>query len=365
MKICFIALASNYHTIKWANWFSEHGHDVYVVSFADAEIPNVTVYSLNAGISIKDSDLKKLKVLLYGGALRKAVKEINPDIVNVHYATSYGTVAALSGLKGYILSVWGSDVYDFPKKSILHRTLLKYSLWRADYIFSTSKAMANETHKYTKKHVDITPFGVDTELFNPSRKNAFSKDYVIGTVKALHPKYGIEYLLRAASIVLKDRPDIPLKVRIAGKGLMENEHRYKNLCTDLGMDKYVTWLGFIPQEDVAQEWANMDVGIIPSVMDSESFGVSAVEAEACGTPVIISDIPGLMEATKPGVTSVVVKRKNEEELASAIIQLYDNPNQRITMGRAGRQFVENEYELNMCFHKVENLFKKYKKRGRY
>ena len=52
----------------------------------------------------------------------------------------------------------------------------------------------------------------------------------------------------------------------------------------------------------------MDCAIIP--YESESFGVSAVEAQACSCPVIISDIPGLMEATNPGVTSLVVLRGN-------------------------------------------------------
>ena len=74
------------------------------------------------------------------------------------------------------------------------------------------------------------------------------------------------------------------------------------------IDSIVKWLGFISQEDAAKEWANMDIGIIPSVSDSESFGVSAVECQACGVPVIISDIPGLEESTCPGKSSLVVPR---------------------------------------------------------
>lgn len=62
------------------------------------------------------------------------------------------------------------------------------------------------------------------------------------------------------------------------------------------------------KEQAACESANMDCAIIPS--ESESFGISAVEAQACSCPVIISDIPGLMEATNPGVTSLVVLRGN-------------------------------------------------------
>lgn len=358
MKICFIAPASNYHTIKWSNWFASRGHEVHVISFIDAQIPTATVHFIDAGVSVKDSDSKKVKYLLHGKDVRRVVEQIKPDIINAHYATSYGAVTALSGIKDYVLSVWGSDVYDFPHKSPVHKALLKYSLKKAKYIFSTSSAMAEETRKYTNKKIEITPFGVDMTLFNPNKRDHLHKsNFIIGTVKTLEPKYGIEYLLAAAADIRKKRPDIPLRVRIAGKG--SHEEQYKNYCRDLGLENIVDWLGFISQNDAACEWANMDVAIVPSTLESESFGVSAVEAEACGTPVIISDIPGLMEATKPGVTSVVVPRNNSTAIADAVIKLYDEPAERIAIGEAGRAFAKDFYELNECFKKPESLFEKY------
>jgi glycosyltransferase involved in cell wall biosynthesis len=128
------------------------------------------------------------------------------------------------------------------------------------------------------------------------------------------------------------------------------------------MKEITSWLGFISQEEVAKEWANMDVAIIPSTLDSESFGVSAVEAEACGTPVIISDIPGLMEATQPGKSSIVVKRKDERTLAQAIIKLFNNSKMRVDMGSAGRKFVVSKYALDFCFGNIEEKFYKIAKK---
>ena len=142
-------------------------------------------------------------------------------------------------------------------------------------------------------------------------------------------------------------------MRIAGKGTHEEE--YKTLASTLGIDDVTTWLGFIPQEQVAIEWANMDVGIVASTLDSESFGVSAIEAQACGTPVIISDVPGLMEATSPEQTSIVVPIKDEKALAEAIVNLYENPMMRENMGNEGRRFVGENYELNECFEKIYKL----------
>lgn len=356
MKICFLAPANNYHTKKWCTWFFEQGHEIHVVSFIDSAIPNVMVHYINTGIDAEASDTSKLRYLTKARRVKKTVDTINPDVINVHYATSYGTVAALAGLKNYILSVWGSDVYDFPKKSQLHKFLLKFSLSRASFLFSTSQAMADETHKYTKKKIEITPFGVDMELFNPNKRTRGTDDYfVVGTVKALTPKYGIDYLLKAIAIIKNEHPDIPIRLRIAGRG--EQESQYKKLAEDLGISQITTWLGFISQENAAKEWANMDLAIVPSTLESESFGVSAVEAEACGTPVIISDIPGLMEATLPGVTSVVIPRRNEEALANAIVKLYNDSEERLTLGVEGRKFACSTYELNKCFEKPECEFK--------
>ena len=503
MNICFVGPANSAHIIKWCKWFSEHGHNVHVISFSPGEIENATVHLIDLKVDANGSDAGKLKYLTTGRQIKKLINDIQPDIVNAHYATSYGIAIALSGIKEYVLSVWGADIYDFPRKSPLHRALLKYSLWKAPHLFSTSKAMAKEAGKYTKKKFEITPFGVDLNLFNPDRRtrdmdipvsigmvktsadlcdtdflfrtaaiisrdnpdlrikiriaeselpreknkqpekapgtentnviiekvskeqmaSARTKldaaavlpekqneralaeeilrlyqshrtddnkvvfadekgskidsmnssmglnsiesselwadieirkrqDFIVGTVKSLSDKYGIADILKAAAIV-KQKGTIPIKLRIAGKGPQEEE--FHRLAKELGVSDITAWLGFISQNQAAEEWANMDVAIIPSTLESESFGVSAVEAQASGTAVIISDIPGLMEATKPGESAVVVRRNDPEAIAQAICSLYENKS-RITMAHNGRQYVRTNYEINQCFIHICRLF---------
>lgn len=355
MTICFLAPSNSAHTKKWCEYFASQGHEVHVISFCDEEIEGVHLHYVSTGANAGVGDVQKLKYLLQAGKVRRIVKEIGPDIVNAHYATSYGTVAALAGLKNSIVSVWGSDIYVFPKKSPLHRLLLKFSLARASHLFSTSKAMAEEASQYTGKPFEITPFGVDMALFSPEKRSRTDAgDFVVGTVKSLSPAYGIDVLLKAAAIVKREYPQIPLKVRIAGRGPCEEA--YRELALQLGLQETVTWLGFIPQEQAAVEWANMDAAVICS--NSESFGVSAVEAQSSGCPVIISDIPGLMEATKPGTTSIVVHRQDECAVAEALVRLYEQETLRKEMGTAGRAYVEEHYELKACFQKVEALFRK-------
>lgn len=357
MRICFVGPANSSHIVKWCNWFLQKGHEIHVVSLTPGEIPGVSVHLVDCGVDTNGSDFGKLKYLTAGKRIRKLIREIRPDIVSAHYATSYGIVMALSRVKNYTLSVWGSDIYIFPNRSFLHKALLKYCLKKAPHLFSTSRAMAEEASKYTKKTFDITPFGVNMELFCPQKRTRpkYSEDQelVIGTVKTLSEEYGIEDILKATSILKKD--GIPVSLRIAGNGPQKDA--YHALAEELGIADITNWLGFISQEEAACEWANMDIGVIPSI--SESFGVAAVESQACGTPVIISDVPGLMEATDPGKSSLVVHKKSPEEIAEKIKVLRDSKVHE-EMSEHGAEFVRENYELNHCFEKIQSLFELYR-----
>lgn len=387
MRICIIGPANSAHIVKWCDRFSARGHEMHVISFVPGEIDDTTVHLIDLGVDADGSDAGKLKYLFTGGKIRRLINRIKPDVVTVHYATSYGAAVALSGVSGYILSVWGSDIYDFPKKSPMHKALLKFSLRRPTLLLSTSRAMADEASQYTKRPFVITPFGVDTELFRPDISAGASsedvpgvtetegnltdvaaasyKEFTIGTVKALSDKYGIRDILKAASI-LRDKHSVPVRLRIAGKGPQEEE--YRQLAIDLGIDDITEWLGFISQEDAAKEWAEMDVAVIPSTLDSESFGVSAVEAEACGTPVIISDVGGLMESTVSvpydsdftGKTfsAISVPRQDPEAITTTLLKLYEDPKLRQRMGETGRKNVKKKYDINTCFLRIERILKR-------
>ena len=354
MRICFIGPANSAHIVKWCTWFTKKGHEVHVVSFTPGEIEGTTVHQINIGVDAGGNDIEKIRYLFSGGKIRRAVESISPDVINVHYATSYGAAVALSGLRNYALSVWGSDIYEFPAKSFVHKALLKFSLKKAGRLFSTSSSMAKEAAKYTDRAFDITPFGVDMGLFNPARRCRQDDRFVIGTVKTLSSIYGIEYILDAATLLISKHPEIKLNVRIAGDG--PDSGKLQEHAADLGIDDITTFLGRITQARAAVEYANMDVAVIPSV-HHESFGVSAVEAQACAVPVIISDVDGLMETTKPGESSIVTSKRDARAIASALFDLYSDSELRKKMGECGRKYVSEKYELEKCFIYIENLLK--------
>ncbi len=343
MKICYLSDAGSVHTVKWCDYFRKCGHEIVVISLRYAEIEGVKVYGFGESEFRKRTDISKIKYIKYSGKIRSILKAEQPDILHAHYATSYGLLGSFTNFHPYILSVWGSDVYDFPEMSFFHRKMVEYNLGKADALLSTSKAMAKVTEQYTDKKIYITPFGVDMDVYHvdPAFHN---EDFIVGTVKTLEPKYGLTYLIEGFAMLKNKYKDDKLKLHIAGRGNQEQELR--DLAKDLGVEEAVTFLGFINQQQVVQAFNSFKVAVFPSVLDSESFGVAAVEAQACGVPVVASNVGGLPEATSPGVSSLIVEPRNSEAIFTALETLYLDPELQRKMGVDGRQFVEDHYDVN-------------------
>jgi glycosyltransferase involved in cell wall biosynthesis len=102
---------------------------------------------------------------------------------------------------------------------------------------------------------------------------------------------------------------------------------------------------------------NFDIFVMPSTENSETFGVAAIEAQAMEIPVVASKIGGIPEAMLDGTTGILVEPKNVEQLADAMIRLIENPEDRKRMGKAGRQFVLNNYNLEENVGLFESLYK--------
>ncbi len=347
MRLILLSDPNSSHTIKWAKSLAGNNIEILIFGLGDLNvndyigIKNINIKTLNLKITRDEGSYKKLKYLKALSILKKIIKDFEPDILHAHYATSYGLLGALSGFHPFIISVWGSDVYSFPNKSLLHKALLKFNLSKADKILSTSNNMANETRKYTKKNIEITPFGVDLSIFKPMKVDSLfpENSIVIGTIKTLEEKYGIEYLIRAFKILVNKYTDLPLKLLIVGGGSLEQY--LKNLTKELEIEKRTIFTGKIPFNEVSKYHNMLSVSV--SVSDSESFGVAVVEAMACEKPVVVSDAGGLPEVVENNVTGFIVPRRNPQKTAEAIEKLVLDEKLRMQMGKEGRKRVYNLY----------------------
>lgn len=352
MKICYLADVNNYHTKKWCNYFLEQGHEVMVISLSEGYIDGCKTYSFKFSKVKELKTIQKLKYLFVVQKIRNILQKEKPDILHSHYASSYGLLGTLSGYHPHFISLWGSDVYIFPKKSLVHKYIIKKALNKKNIILSTSYCMAREASIYTKNPITITPFGVDINLFTPISYEENKNNFIIGINKSLEKIYGIDVLLKAFSIFIKRNKGINAELKIAGKGSqLEN---LISLTRKLGIENNVEFCGFLSESEMVKFIQNLDLAVFPSY--SESFGVSAIEAQACGIPVIASNIEGFRESTNPQKSSYLFEKGNEQDLFKLIDMLYKNRKLRKEMGSKGRKFVEENFNIVDNFSKVNDLY---------
>jgi glycosyltransferase involved in cell wall biosynthesis len=335
VKVALLGDAESIHFLRWANGLAERGRDVVAIS-------------LHQPLQGYDPRVKMVRIgpaapagyVLAAGTLRRELQVHNPDLLHAHYASGYGTLGALSGCRRLVLSVWGSDVYEFPLRSTVHRELLKRNLAAAIRITSTSYAMKVQTRAFTDRPIDVVPFGVDTRLFRPARDRKNESEITIGTVKTMAPKYGIDTLIRAAALLASDATFPRFSVRIVGGG--PDMRKLQQLADSLGLSSRTTFAGPVDYASVPDEFNRFTVAAFPS--REESFGCAVIEAMACGVPVVASAVYGFREVLSGGEFGVLVPHDDPQALAAALRALVLDADRRRALSEKGRKAVTAHYE---------------------
>ena len=354
MNILFISAASSIHTERWVNALVEKGNQVTLVSLPDHQVHQ---NKINSNVQIEYLPFYGNKGYYFNAfALRKIYKKSKPDIVNVHYASGYGTLARIAKIPDTILSVWGSDVYDFPYQSKWKMNVIKRNLKYARRIASTSHVMAEQVKTLIGDvSITVTPFGVDIDLFR-KMPEVTHEGFVVGTVKTLSSKYGIDTIIKAFALFCQRVGDTG-SVRLVIYGRGESEQKLRELCKKEQIEDKVYFGGFIPNNKVPQILNEMDVCCFGSRMDSESFGVAAVEAMACEIPVIATNVDGFKEVISVEECGFIVHRDAPEEMAECILKLYHSAELRNRVGKNGRKQVLQNYNWD---NNMETMLKLYK-----
>lgn len=220
-----------------------------------------------------------------------------------------------------------------------------------------------EPHKIT-----VIPPGVDVALFHPhSPEDAKLRigvkpcDNMILFVGRIEPLKGIDTLLCAMAILAHECPTWVKQLCVAIIGgdpnTTENEEmeRLKAIRAELGITDLVTFLGAHDQDKLHHYYSAAEMVIMPS--HYESFGMVALEAMACGTPVIASEVGGLAYLIRDGVTGFHVPDRDPVALASAIARLAHDPALRQRLGRQAHQYAQN-YSWECIADRIMALYSK-------
>ncbi len=345
MRVLLLSDTHSEHTEKWALGLAERNIQVGLFSFNKANYewhqhPNITVFFEPEKKINAESTLTKLAYLKYVNVLKKIIKHFKPDILHAHYATSYGLVGALSGFHPFIISSWGTDVMKFPDKNIVAKSILKYNFKNADLLCATSNTISTYIRKITSKEVKVIPFGIDVEKFKPKKVNSIFRDtdFVIGTVKPLEKLYNQDVLIDAFALVKKKHPEA--KLLIVGTGSVEE--KLKEQAAKLNLAEEIIFTGRVPFSEVS-DYYNM-MKIMVNISEYESFGVSVVEAMACGIPVVVTNVGGLKEVVKDDSVGLKINTPAPDQTAEAIEKLMNDFSVYSDISKNGRQHVLENYE---------------------
>jgi D-inositol-3-phosphate glycosyltransferase len=190
--------------------------------------------------------------------------------------------------------------------------------------------------------VHVVSPGVDLYTFTPGESRSTARDQVgqpqdalvVSFVGRIQPHKGPEVLIRATSELVKHTPLLRHKLIVnivggASGANTEEVDRLKELTTWLAIDDVVRFTPPVPRVDLPQWYRAADLVIVPSY--SESFGLVALEAQACGTPVVATAVGGLRTAVADGISGVLVDGHDPKAWSSVISRLLQEPQRRVLL----------------------------------
>jgi L-malate glycosyltransferase len=330
---------------------ARRGHNVHFMSYArpqrlDAFDTHITFHE----VSVNAYPLFEFPPydLALASHMVNLIEHEKLDLLHVHYAIPHTTSAFLAKqilgergahvpiittLHGTDITIVGSDPSYLP--------VVNFSINQSDGVTAVSGYLRDETYRLFDIHKDIevVPNFVDLDRFKRNDKDHFRRAIVHDGEKIITHVSNFRKVKRVPDIVdafaLIRKSGVEAKLLLLGDGPERQAVEAK--CRELGVCKDTRFLG--KQENVEEILSVSDLFMLPS--GSETFGLAALEAMSCGVPVISSDVGGLPELNRDGVTGYVCKLGDFESMADRAIALLTDDVLHDKMAKAARLRAED------------------------
>nr|WP_288835524.1 glycosyltransferase [uncultured Flavobacterium sp.] len=344
-KILFLGESYRADAITWINGLKEFG-DFEIINW-ELQTPNNSLLS------------RILRTLEFGFApftIQKIIRQQKPDMIIAERTTSYGFLAALSGLKPSAIAqqgktdLWPENSISIPFKKILQN----YAFRKATLIHAWGPIMAEhmKNSKVDMSKVLVIPKGIDLNQFE--NKNTANPDKIHAIVtRSLLPEYRHEVILKAFGILHQKGIDFSLTIIGNGKQL----DFLKKSAKELNIENKVVFTGKIPNTELPKQLQKSNFYISTPI--TEGVSASLFEAMACGCYPIVSDIPGNQSWIHHRENGQLITVDDIEMLANEILWAFENEAIRNEAITNNRKFIEKhvDYRINMKIiaHKYHEL----------
>ncbi|MBU3688574.1 MAG: glycosyl transferase family 1 [Acidimicrobiales bacterium mtb01] len=279
----------------------------------------------------------------------RAIDRIEPRLLHAHFGPD-GAFALRTADRHRLPLVVSFHGYDAvrPDSTFTTRGGRFWLRHRAELFGRASLLLANS--EFVRSHlialgaesdkVRVQRIGVDLAQYSATGPRPDANVLFVGRLASVK---GIDIAVRAMSLVTKQLPTA--RFTVVGDGPLRPD--MEALARDLGIE--VHWTGALPIERVRQELARATIVLAPSNVSPdgqrEALGLSLVEAQACGIPVVASRSGGIPETVLDGVTGLLAAEGSVEETAEHVLRLLRDPDLRHRLGEAGRGHVSRDFDL--------------------
>jgi len=294
------------------------------------------------GIEVERTGGRSSFAVLGRGAVRRALRADRPDVIveDINKLPLYLAGVTDRPFCAIVPHLFGTTAFEeasWPAAAIVwvsERPLA--AMYRRAWFHAISESTRDDlvARGVPSSRVRVIHPGVDAVRYQPSADGRRTPAPAFLYVGRLKRYKGIALAIRALAVARRRRADLTLDV--AGTG--DHRAELEQLAAALGLAEAVRFHGFVSEAqkiDLFQRaWGNL----FPS--PKEGWGITVIEAAACGTPSIASDSPGLCDSVRDGETGYLVRHGDVDALAERMLELADHPARVAALGSAARRFAE-------------------------
>lgn len=341
--------------------YKKHHEIIIVASSPDVKQPTKTfrkdgtcVYMLPVTFRLSNTPIG----LSWRKQIKRIIAETRPDIINAHSPVPFmADMAVLAAGNTPIVLTYhsGSMLKGGGLVDIILGTYEKLALPR---IFRMATRIVAIYPDFVRRLIDdsskieFIPPGIDTEYYRPEVQEKIYDVSYVGRIEETSRWKGISVLIEATAIAARHRP--ALNVCLIGDG--DAVEAYRQQVATLGIEKHVIFAGALKGEALVRAYNESRIIALPSLTESESFGMVLAEAMSCGVPVIGSRIGGIPNVIDDGVNGRLVTPNDPAQLADAMIDMLQDEKRLQEWGKMGREKVRQSFSIQQQIDTTMQLF---------
>ncbi|HEY1017035.1 MAG TPA: glycosyltransferase family 4 protein [Herpetosiphonaceae bacterium] len=371
MRLCFSANPLSIHTQRWVSEFARRGHEVHLIDLrtpgrpAAPPLPGVTYHEVPKGPLLPIPGLRGLAY--YPAAAARTwniVRKLKPALLHAHYVSEHAWTAALSGFRPLVVTAWGGEIHADPRrhKRRIERLLTPWTLRQANLMTGDSGELVRILNGYRRPDtpVHLIRFGIDPAVFKPGLDTAalrreldLGPGPVIFSPRLFYPLYRQDVLVRAFAKVLERHPgaQLVLKRYFADAAYTAS---LEALVAELGVGHAVRWPGETDHAKLATFFNLADVTV--SIPAADGFPVTVLEAMACGSPLVMTDLPWLEDIAEVDKHILRVPVDDPDATAAALDRLLGDPALRERLRQANLAYVAEHGSWAREMDKMERAY---------